>query len=102
MTFYDDDSFMFYDDLVIDYEDSEIFPKSFLDHLIESYSKDYQKESFRRGLRKLIKAYMPKKIENIIRANVNSGFLSHQWLATRTFMVLKINEMYVEDANVGR
>ena len=82
--------------------DFEIFPKSFLDHLVESYSKDYQKESFRRGLRKLIKAYMPKKIENLIRANVNSGFLSHQWLATRTFMVLKINEMYIEDANVGR
>lgn len=84
-----------------DSEDSDIFPKEFLDHLIDSYSKNYQKESFRRGLRKLIKAYMPKKVENMIRANVNSGFLSYQWLATRAFMILKINEMYLQDSKVG-
>ncbi|HEA22215.1 hypothetical protein LCGC14_1066940 [marine sediment metagenome] len=88
-------------DTLRNHKDSTIFPKSFLNYLIDSYGSDYQKESFRRGLRKLIKAYLPKFIENIIRANVNTGFLSNQWLATRTFMILRINEMLVEDAKIG-
>ena len=83
------------------HEDSTIFPKSFLLYLANSYGSDYQKESFRRGARKWIKAYLPKFIENFIRANVNSGFLSNQWLATRVFMILKINEMLVEDAKIA-
>lgn len=88
-------------DTLREHEATTIFPKYFLTYLIDSYGKDYQKESFRRGVRRIILANLPKKIENIIRANLKPSLLSHHWLATRTFMILKMNDMLIEDAKVG-
>ncbi|WP_282123430.1 hypothetical protein [Algibacter mikhailovii] len=82
--------------------DSEIFSEPFLNQLIDSYGSDYKKESFRRGLRRFIIAYMPKKIENLIRGKMKSGFISHQRLAVRAFLILKVNEMYLADALVRK
>ena len=82
-------------------KDSSLFSKSFLTYLAENYSKDQQKEAKRRRLRRLIMAYLPKWVENMIRARIKPGTLSHQWLATRTLMILKIKDMLTEDAKVG-
>lgn len=85
-------------DSLIKYEDSTLFPKSFLTYLVDNYNKDRVRDGFRKRARIFILAYMPKRIENFIRANVSAGPLSHPFLALRTMMILKMRDILVKDA----
>ncbi len=83
-------------------QDTDLFSKDFLTYLVNNYGKDYQKEAITRKLRRWIKAYLPNRIENMIRAKVNPGSLSHQWLATRTLMILKTRDMLIADSRLAK
>ncbi|MBT9190240.1 hypothetical protein [Zobellia russellii] len=77
-----------------------IFPEAFIEKLVKNYNKDQRTQSARRKMRRLIIAYLPKSIENKIRSKLKAGPLSNQWLALRTLMILKTNEMFTSDAQV--
>ncbi|MEO9890993.1 hypothetical protein [Aurantibacter sp.] len=81
-------------------KENEIFPPEYIEFLVENYTKNETKEDLRRRVRRLVKAYLPKSLENFVRANIGIDPMSVHWLATRSLMAIKINEMYNSNARV--
>ncbi|KAA1246949.1 hypothetical protein [Aquimarina sp. RZ0] len=78
-----------------------LFPEKFIVHITNNYSKNRQSSNIRKELTKFIKAYSPRIIENIIRANIKASSISYQKLALRAFIVIKTNELLLEDAQLS-
>lgn len=83
-------------------EQIDFLTKPFADFLVDNYDSNRNKDALRQKLRTLIIAYMPRKVENLIRARIGPSPLSNQWLAIRCFMVSKIREMYTKDSKIAK
>lgn len=80
------------------YKSNSLFDEEFMNLLIESYATDEEKYDVKRRMRRLIIAYLPKSIENMIRARLKPSRVSNKWIAFRVLMILKVNEMFQMDA----
>ena len=80
------------------YRSNSLFNEEFMDLLIKSYTTDEEKYDVKRRMRRLIIAYLPKSIENMIRARLKPSMVSNKWIAFRVLMILKVNDMFQMDA----
>jgi asparagine synthetase B (glutamine-hydrolysing) len=79
-----------------------ILQDDFLDQIIKRLDKKIFRHAIFRWLDFFVKATFPSFLENAIRTKVQEGSLNVRRLALRAIIIIKMHEILLEDAEVGR